>query len=684
MSAVASGVPIEVALKEYVPADPFFGHPYVDLDEQRDLPVPHRYLHGGFETTATRFSFYFPLEYKGRFFHYLEGGFGGSENASGAGRDSFGGLTYAASRGGFFVESNQGHKGAEICAKAGQDATVYAYRASAESARLARHLAGAIYGEMPEHGYLFGGSGGGHRTLCGMEHCQDDNVWDAGVASVIGAPGTLDNYAAMNNARRLLGRQFDGVVDAVEPGGSGNPFEDLTTTQREALADLYASGFPRGAERSVPEGLNAGVYLWTWNADSLVEDEHEYFEAFWTRPGYAGADGSLVNDVIDVETTVSRTVTPKEAATYALGGFGRTLLMARPDKRVGLLVAAVLPEAVEGARITFTSGAAAGRVLYCVTSSDGLLIGSGIGEAQTQLFDGVEPNDGVHIDNRDFLAYCYHYRHHLVRPEDWSRLWIDGNAIYPQHPPRPLGTSGSPVFGPMELTGAIRRPVFLLQHTHDTSGWPEGGVSYDERVRARLGERAEDRFRFWWIEHAEHIPGPAIPARSRPAPATRLIDYRGAHEAAMDAMVAWVERGDTPPPSTGYSFDQADKSLRLPVESEQRAGIQPVAIATVNGATRADVRPGEEVSFAVEAQVPSGAGSIVEIAWDFDGSGTWPEVIVERSNRSSARFEARHVYEEPGTYFPAARVISHAGGDAEDPQARVVNLGRCRVVVTSP
>lgn len=667
---------------QYVPVDPFFGAPYVDIDEQRDNPVSHRYVHGGFAETATRFSFYFPPQCEGRFFQYLEGGFGGSESASASGRDYFGGLAYAFGRGGFFVESNQGHIGAEECPKAGHDATVYAYRASAESARLARQLAGAMYGKMPEYGYVFGGSGGGFRTLCCMEHCAD-RVWDAGVASVIGASETLDNYAAMNNARRLLGRRFDDVVDAIEPGGSGNPFKTLSATQREALADLYASGFPRGAERSVPEGLNAGVYLWTWNADALVADEREYFEAFWREPGYAGTDGSMDNDVIDLNTTVSRTVTPEAAAKYPLAGFGRALLMARPDKRVGIELTSELPEGVEGARITIMSGPARGRTLYCVDFADGLLIGSGIGEAQTLLFDDVEPGDEVHIDNRDFLAYCYYYRHHLGAPDELRRLRIDGRPIYPQHPVRPLGSSGSSVFGPMALTGAIRRPVFLLQHTHDTSGWPEGGVSYDDRVRSHLGGQADERFRFWWLEQAEHIPGSAIPIRSRPAPSTRLIDYSGAHEAALDAMVAWVEQGRLPPASTEYHFDQMDKSLYLPATAEQRSGIQPIVRATVNGEVRADAGIGEEVVLAVEAEVPPGAGSIVEIAWDFDGSGNWPEVLVEESGDSLVRREIRHCFDQPGTYFPAVRAVSHAGSDPHDRYGRVMNLGRCRVVVAS-
>ena len=53
--------------------DPFFGRAFVDVDEWRDGPVRHRYVHGGFEGTDLRFSLYFPPaeRYEGRFFQPL-------------------------------------------------------------------------------------------------------------------------------------------------------------------------------------------------------------------------------------------------------------------------------------------------------------------------------------------------------------------------------------------------------------------------------------------------------------------------------------------------------------------------------------------------------------------------------------------------------------------------------------
>ena len=64
--------PLEVA--SYKVNDPYFGQPYIDVDEQRDAPYPHRHVHGGFADCDTRFTFYFPdqSEWQGRMYMPLE------------------------------------------------------------------------------------------------------------------------------------------------------------------------------------------------------------------------------------------------------------------------------------------------------------------------------------------------------------------------------------------------------------------------------------------------------------------------------------------------------------------------------------------------------------------------------------------------------------------------------------
>ena len=69
----------EIDLSSYTVTDPFFGDPFLEVDEMRERPSPHRFLQGGFEGTDTQWAFYFPPEefYEGRMFQPLEGGNGG-------------------------------------------------------------------------------------------------------------------------------------------------------------------------------------------------------------------------------------------------------------------------------------------------------------------------------------------------------------------------------------------------------------------------------------------------------------------------------------------------------------------------------------------------------------------------------------------------------------------------------
>ena len=124
-------------------ADPLFDKPYVDIDEWRDTPVRHRYVHGGFTGTETRFSFYFPpkQQYQGRFYQYitpvpdsetLSQGLTGEEDRIG----------FAIASGAYFIETNGGGPaGAKLPPPPGTDPTVAAYRANAAAAQYSRVIA---------------------------------------------------------------------------------------------------------------------------------------------------------------------------------------------------------------------------------------------------------------------------------------------------------------------------------------------------------------------------------------------------------------------------------------------------------------------------------------------------------------------------------------------------------------
>ena len=99
------------------------------------------------------------------------------------------------------------------------------------------------------------------------------------------------SFACMFNVQRLLrhGDTMDRLIDAMQPGGSGNPFDGLDTHQREELASLYRQGFPRGDEFMIATPMGQ-IWLWSSIADLLVAQDPAYFADFWTKPGYIGHD----------------------------------------------------------------------------------------------------------------------------------------------------------------------------------------------------------------------------------------------------------------------------------------------------------------------------------------------------------------------------------------------------------
>jgi hypothetical protein len=89
--------------------------------------------------------------------------------------------------------------------------------------------------------------------------------------------------------------------------------------------------------------------------------------------------------------------------------------------------------------------------------------------------------------------------------------------------------------------------------------------------------------------------------------------------------------------------------------------VQPVVDLTANGASRAEVAPGERVTFDALVEVPPGAGTIVAAEWDFEGTAEYPLVepdVDGSANRLALR--ATHAFAAPGTYFPALRVTINA------------------------
>ncbi len=681
----------------YVVSDDFFGAPYIDIDEWREKPVPHRHVHGGFEGTDTRFTFYFPPpeSYQGRMYQPLEGANAGHDDSFGNEHGNLlGGLDMITRLGGYMVESNMGHIGDVLDPKAGTEKTIYAFRAAAESARFSKFVAEQVYGQPPHHSYVWGGSGGARRSPGCLEYCPD--VWD-GALPFMGGGETeshgefrplkwTSNFPVMFNVQRLLGDKLLDVIDAVSPGGGGDPFAGLDTHQREELANLYRTGFPRGDEWVI--GQPSGV-IWQWGsmADELQREDH-FYQAFWSQAGHVGHDQPelVKGDLIDQEGTITRVLCAQdflddpELQTPKYERLRPRALMLAGTRGFDLPIAVEIPGASSGyqlgTNVRITSGQAAGRSLYVMYFVDDLMVCDGAGEASNLRFTDVVPGDSVHLDNHAFLAHCYYSRHHVTDEPKWDFYKVDGNPIYPQHEL----PANSPFMG-VAYSGQYEGKLLWVHHTHDASLWPSDGVVYQSQVlRAQGEEAAERKFRLRWTENAEHVPAEFVPSMPDRSSGTWLIDYRPVIEQSLADLAKWVEDGTVP---SGTSFTYADGKVTLPASAVERGGIQPVVHVSVNGGLRAEVKVGQPVTLTVHAEAPPGAGTIVDAAWDVDGSGDYPLVLdgVDGS-ASQVTITTSHVWERPGTYFATCLVHSHVEGDVQAESRRLPNLASARVVVS--
>lgn len=686
----------------YAVTDSFFGPPFLEVDEQRDAPYPHRFVQGGFGDTSTRFAFYFPPQedYAGRMFQPLEGGNGGHVVTFGGGYlgEAFQTIRTTAQLGGYLVESNQGHIGDEVDPRAGDDPTLYGHRASAEVARFSKHLAEQVYGHAPHHSYVYGGSGGGRRSPLCLENAP--GVWDGCLPSVsggeIGPPGNTKRiktgstmgFGTLFNVQRLLGHdQVVALADRMAPGGSGDPFEGLTTHQREELALLYRQGFPRTNEFMISQPMGQ-IWLWASLADQLYADDPAYFDRFWTEPGYVGHDcPELVrDDVLDQTCTVVRTYTAKDLNTLPQ--------FAGPEHHTMRTLSAImmagassedLPFAIEveglgsgyglGTGVKVLSGEAAGRQLYATGVADNVFSCDGTGDANVLRFAGVRAGDRVHVDNRRFLAFCYYARSHLLDDDpQFASLRVAGTPIYPSH----SVADWSPFMG-VCYSGVYEGKVMWLHSTHDSSVWPAWGTQYHRAVLQGQGPAgAAANFRIRWTEYAEHASHAMVPPEPHRASNTRFL-AGGTPTQALKDLVAWVEDG-VEPLGTNYSF--VNGQVRLPATVAERGGVQPIANVTVDGGLRAEVKVGDPVVLQVHAEVHPDAGRLIAITWDLDGSGAYPlrQEGVD-GTQSELTLTATHTYDTPGTYFVTALVESHRDGDLHAKDCRSETLGQARIIV---
>jgi hypothetical protein len=473
------------------------------------------------------------------------------------------------------------------------------------------------------------------------------------------------------------------------PGGSGDPYAGLNTHQREELAVLYRLGYPRGDEVMIGAPMGQ-MWQWTAEADSIYRQDPSYFENFWTKPGYVGHDSPelLASDRIESTVTVTRVMSAQEVLDDpAMAGpefvtFRSLVAGVAGGTGMGMTKPSVIEVKGLGAGyrlgtgVRVVSGLGAGREFYAMASARDFFFCDGSAKNSAVLFSDVAPGDKVHIDNSRWLAYGCFVRHHIMDDPQFDSLRVDGQPIYPHHPLADLSS-----FMGVCYSGQFSGKLMWVRHTHDASLWPPQGVIYADAVRAAQGETGlRERFRLRWTDNAEHVPPAMLPSALGRSANTVLIDYLPAIEQSLLDLIDWVERGVEP---TGSNYSYWDGKVTLPATAAERGGIQAVVSVTANGASLAKVKAGEPVTLTVSAEMPPGSGSIIDVKWDFDGSGAFPLTDPTVDGRASkVTLTKSHAYDKPGTYFATALVHSHRDGDVKATSRRVPNLAQARVVVT--
>lgn len=681
-----------------VKLDPDFRDPYVDVDELRERELPdgrkmlYRYVHGGFTKKKVKFSFCFPKkeDYQGRFYQYLSPFPGPDEETASlnkTGEDDV--IAFCLINGAYYVESNMG---SSQMFGSSPDPTLV-WKASAAAAEYSREKAMEIYGCGRPYGYVHGGSGGGYKAMACIENT---NAWDGAVPYVIGSPVSLPNTITMHaQGQRVLRHAFGKIVDALDVGGSGDPYAELTEDEAAMLKELTQMGFPPMA--------------WFLEAGGMIDDgslpvlmpgvkasDPSYFQEFWTVPGHLGADpkSNAARDRLQFEGTVKNVHIPGETVqteTDGMNGVDTAWKKMMTDGKDAWIELEEVPSGddlyLKGVSIGFTKGEAVGKqLLLGEIRGNCLIIGMCYGmDDLNEVLRLVKPGDRITLDNSDYIAVQSYYRHQV--PEDLSfHAWdqfrdAQGKPTLPQRSHiMGYGFSGT---GTVQ-DGDIQGKVIVVQSLMDESTCPWCGDWYRGKVKETTG--SEKDFRIYYMEHCLH--GDVSWLNS-----TMVTNYLGALRQALLDVSAWVEKGIEPLPSTGYEL-AGGQIIPAPAINE-RKGMQPMVTLSANNRPCVRVKTGQAVTFTVKVQVPEGAGRVTDIFYDTEADDlispekrerkVFAEKCCFEEREEDGIFEAEGSFEctfdKPGTYFVSVRAQAERGGDRAAVFTQVKNIARARVIV---
>lgn len=668
----------------YIPEDdPYFSHPYIDVEEWRDKPVRHYFVHGGFEGTEidgsqVKFCFYFPEKekYEGRFFQYLSPAPEDEhESEHLTGEDDK--ITFALTHGAYYVVSNQGG----FVFPMGERL----YKASANCAQFSRRIAQRVYEyEHRPYGYVFGGSGGSFKTISCVEMTK--GIWDGGVPYVIANPMATPNvFCPRMRVMRVLGEDgLKKLVDRMDAGGSGDLYEGLDEKQRLVLEEATKMGFPKRGWFSWPFMGDGALMTLTPYVYSIAP---EYFQDFWTKPGYEGTnpDSTEVRDRLKFVTTVKELIPrvrekSEDKFTSVDNSWINTMIGNQETPHVRLSEQPPADAYLFHCRLRVLSGDAKGAECPVESIESGVVIvGSAFdGSNSGNALEGLKADDQVMIDNSDYLAMQTLQRHQI--PDVSYKVYDqyrdqDGKPLYPQLPVL-IGPQIAQSGGGSVPNGTVECKVISVCSLQDESALPWHGDWYRNAVRKAKKGNEEEWFRLYYNDNCIHDDQANVLDDE-----LHQVDYLGVlHQALLD-LADWCEKGIKPVPTTNYTYH--DGQIEIPPTAAERGGLQPVADSYANGKKCVTVKAGEEVEFTAVIEVPPMAGYVTAATWTFErkGENNGPLELNKEDGGKKANVRAVHTFTKPGVYFPTLKVQSSRTGNLEDIFVQCKNLDRVRVIV---
>lgn len=559
---------------------------------------------------------------------------------------------------------------------------VASHRHEAAATKVAKAYANKLYGNTAKiYSYFWGCSGGGIVSMAAAENTV--GVWDGVQPHCLGPKGVGTFHSFQWQAHYTMAipqAKRDAIAAAAAPGGTGDIYAGLNDEEKAVLDEFIAAGYPLPAIGNAFRSLVPLVDpIDIRIADPTYEDD------FWSKPGYAGANppGYLKAALIDSWATITDIIhgadgTPAvikfdPATLPRLGVTGDNYLeffVYEPDGKTRLID----PEAVGGEpsdnRRRFSLQGkydpAAGTLAVTGTKADVFGKSSPITNSKL-LLDGLKVGGKVRVNNRFILAMYYYPRYSNIpgsRSHDQYRN-ADGSPKYPQRADISVlyGANYRTMGGRVE-TGEVKTKIMILEGMNDNLSWPIFNVSYAEEVQRALGAaRADKTMRFYLHDNGSHSAGAGEP---------------GIFQQSMQDMMAWVEKGVVPPPSTRYTIRNG-QVVPAP-RAADRGGLQPVMTLAVDGANRAMVKANQPVNLVGELEMPPKTGKIVQYFWTVASADDAPTNLAAPTQKVEVKRTLS--FPTPGSYLVRLTVNGQRDGQV-DPFNKTLlrNFKEVRIVV---